>query len=268
MSLRAVSLSVAPAAQGRDVNRAGAWRRVRWQHPEWWLGFVVLTGWAGLAFAHTAEPDPAAATHHGAQGAPAHVTGEPLTVTLLHWLAMAAATMLPTALPVIRDVALSSLWRRRLRSTVLVTSGFLAAWWTAGVVVLAAVDPLLAALDPGRVLVTALLATAAWELTATKRGLLRSCHRHPVLPPAGLRADTACLGTGLRLGGACCLACGPLMLTMAAAGHRAVPLALVLAGLAAARRALRDGWAIRVASAGALTGLAAAASVAGLASTP
>jgi predicted metal-binding membrane protein len=247
VSLRAAERSGLPPARGAGTDLVGAWHRFRWQHPEWGVGPVVLAGWVGVLTVEAAGP----------------AAAPPVAVGLAHWMTMAAATMLPTALPLIRDVALSSLWRRRARTTALVTTGFLAVWWVAGVAVVGVVDLLPGALDRRVVLGATLSGAAVWELTATKRRLLRSCHRYRPLPQTGVRADVACLVTGLRSGAACCQACGPLMLPMAAAGHPELHLIVILAGLAVSRRLLRDSRAVRGASAVALAGLALVALLAG-----
>ena len=141
------------------------------------------------------------------------------------WVAMMAATMLPSALPVARHVAINSLRRRRARAVLLFSLGYLAVSTAFGAAALAVVPHS----GSRTVLTVMLLAAAGWQLTPWQRSALRGCHRTMPLPAAGWRADAAALRFGLGNGGYClgatcwlmivmCCAPGPPMLWAAAIG--------------------------------------------------
>jgi len=182
-------------------------RRLTWRRPEWpWL--LLLAGaWLVLAW----QMWPAAhAMHHSTA---AKSTGSELG----WWMLMPVAMMLPAALPLLREISLQSIWRRRYRSSALFLAGYLALWtvftvaalgaWRAVTVVAPSAR---AALVTGALFVTA----AAWGLSATKRRCLKRCHRFLPLPPRGRAADTACLRFGLYNGRQCVAVCWPVMLAM------------------------------------------------------
>ena len=203
------------------LRRAGA------QHPEagaavvaaaaWMLLLLPLAGGETIRAAH-------AAVHQAA----------PVPADALGWLTMATAMMIPSALPVSRRLALTSLWRRRSRTIALFLASYLVVWALFG----AAVLPLVALLhaDTAALLPAVLAGAAAWELTRAKWRGVRACRLLDTLPPSGRAADHACCRTGVRYGLRCVVACWPLMLAMAVAGHTAVGLMLLLSGLAVAEK--------------------------------
>jgi predicted metal-binding membrane protein len=172
------------------------------------FGVVIVAGWiAALVLA----PAPMAAM------------APPMGIAL--WVAMVAATMLPSALPVARHVAVNSLRRRRARAVLLFAGGYLAVWTAFGAVALA----VLPRSGSRTALALALLAAAGWQLTPWHRRALRGCHRTMPLPAVGWRADAAAMRFGLGNGGYClgaswllmvvmCCAPGPPMLWAAAIG--------------------------------------------------
>jgi predicted metal-binding membrane protein len=73
-------------------------------------------------------------------------------------------------------------------------------------------------------------------VTLWKWRAVRACHRLPLLPPRGGRADAACAGAGVIYGRRCVVACWPPMLGMAVAGHGGVVLMALLTALFSAEK--------------------------------
>src|SRR4051794_35875453 len=229
-----------------------ALRRYGAQHPEagaavlavaaWLLLLVPVAGGAKVRAAHAAV--------HQAAAVPAGALG---------WATMATAMMVPTALPASRHLALTSLWRRRRRTIVLFLAAYLGVWALFG----AAVLPLLALLDvdAAALLPAVLVVAAAWELTRAKWRAVRACRLLDPLPPSGRAADHACCRTGVRYGMRCVVACWPLMLAMAVAGHTAVGLMLLLSALAVAEKRAPEPSRLARYSAGALVVAACIAAI-------
>jgi predicted metal-binding membrane protein len=148
-------------------------------------------------------------------------SGPAFTVTLAAWIAMAAAMMLPGALPAVRHVAVNSLrWRRR-RAVATFVAVYLASWSAFGLLVLA-LAPLWSSLDATAVSAAALILAAAWQLTPAKRSALRACHIAPPLPPRGPRATAGVVRFAARNGAACVGSCWALMLAMTVAAPAAL----------------------------------------------
>ena len=182
------------------------WKQLWWRHPESVFVPPVLIAWSVVLVAHRGQP---AHDHHGG------VAG--IGVALLAWPAMVVAMMLPTVLVSARSIALNGLWRRRLRGPAEFVAGYLAVWLAVGLpaVALAATPATMS----GWPLAVALAAAAVWETTRRKQRALRACHRLRSLPPAGPRADRACVGEGIRIARHCVGSCGPMMAAMALAPH-------------------------------------------------
>jgi predicted metal-binding membrane protein len=164
---------------------------------------------------------------------------------------MVVAMMVPPGLPMLRYVALSSLWRRRYRAPTLfllpVLGLFLMYVYVISLVPLS--------------LTVALLAAAGWELTVVKRRLLRASHRTTPLPPSGLAADVACLRFGLTYG-CTSLGCGwALMLPMVVAGRWMLPLMVLNTAVMVASEYLRQPAPVLRASSVALLAVALVVSV-------
>jgi predicted metal-binding membrane protein len=205
---------------------APALQRLTWHHPEvgaaaavaaaW--GFVVLPAFGGDAARAHAEAHEAAPAVAAAAG----------------WVAMVVAMMVPTALPVARWHGLNALWQRRGRTVALFLGGYVAVWAAFGAVAL----PVGGLLPLSLVLAVA----AVWELVPIKWRALRSCHLPEPLPPSGPRADAGCVRSGVVYGRRCVASCWPAMLAMAVAGHQAVGLMVLLAGVVLAEKlSLRPG---------------------------
>lgn len=206
----------------------GALERAAWRHPEWPAAAVAAAAWAALFLLPGAEGG-AAHAHHG-EAAP-WFTGLP------SWLLMATAMMVPAALPAVRYVALTSLWRRRRRAVALFVVAYLGVWSAFGMFALLAVG----GVDGALVLAIVLAVAAAWELTPWKRRSLRACRLIDPLPPRGPKADAACVGAGLRYGARCVAGCWALMLAMAVAGHTSLLLMALLTVLVTAEKLVPRG---------------------------
>lgn len=211
-----------------------ALRRAAWSHPELTAAAAAAAAWALLA-GHALQPP------HGA---------EPFLAGLSAWIVMTVAMMIPGTLADLRSVALSSLWRRRQRTIALFLGAYVSAWVGFGAVALAVVP--VVGLGAGSLLAGA----AAWELTAWKWRAVRRCHLIEPLPPRGRRADLACAAAGCRYAGGCLLSCWPMMLAMAAAGHGALALMVVLAGVATAEKLVVRSARLRAPAAALLAGAA------------
>jgi predicted metal-binding membrane protein len=231
-----ISLTAHTAAS--DHGLRAAWRRLRWNHPEWALAVVAAAAWLAV-FATTPATSsgsgslPAGHAHdalRAAPGGPHHVMTMPTT----HWTLMVVAMMLPTVLPAARFVALTGKWTRRRRGPTIFVIGYLAVWIAVGSLVLAVLR-LAGPAAHGRWAVVAALVTASlWELSAWKVRFLRACHRHPPIPPHGWKADAGCLKRGTSNGLACLGTCWAIMTPMMVTDHLhalwlMVPLAAVVA---------------------------------------
>jgi predicted metal-binding membrane protein len=275
-----------PASSHRRHRPASRLQRAAWHHPEWTVALVALACWASLAtpqLARSATPgghDPGRASTSGGDPAMHHATPQPgdptpahaaIQPTMAHpavqtggwlaaqgsWLLMAAAMMLPLALPPARHAALNSRWRRRQRASAVFVAAYVTVWLLFGLGAVTAATWVHLPAGTAWPLALTLVVAAGWELTAAKRRCLRACHRTVPLPPDGWKADAACARFGLRYGRSCLGACWALMLPMAIAGHTGLLLMAVLTAIALAEGVLAKGT--RLGPAAALVLLTAAA---------
>jgi predicted metal-binding membrane protein len=148
------------------------------------------------------------------------------------WIAMVALTMVPSAAPFARHVALNSLRRRRTRAVGEFVGGYLAMWVAFGgmaVAVLPAVPP--------RVFVAAVLVLAAgWQVSPLHRTVVRGCHRTWPLPASGARAEFAAVRFGVAHGGNCVALCWCLMLATCCAPGPPLLWAAAVGGAAFAQK--------------------------------
>jgi predicted metal-binding membrane protein len=152
-----------------------------------------------------------------------------LVATLPMLVPMAAAMMVPSALPAIWHVADTSLYWRRRRAVVEFVVVFVGVWAAYTVIVLGALGSLGVSSSPLAAM-AALALAALWQLTPAKRRALQACHRSKPLPPKGWRATLGTVRFGLHNGGACLGSCWAMMLTMAFVG---LPRLLWMAALTA-----------------------------------
>ncbi len=158
-----------------------------------------------------------------------------LAAGLPMWGLMAAAMMLPPALPAVRHVGARSLYWRRRRAMAEFVLAFLAAWIAFSVVVLGLLAPLAGARS-GVALAAALGLASLWQLTPLKRRALRACHRGKTLPPHGWRATAGVARFGLFNAGACIASCWAMMLAMATVGAARLVWMAALTGIVAAEK--------------------------------
>ena len=208
--------------------------RASWRHPELAAAGVAAGAWTVLA-------------GHSLQS---HPWPEPYLAALSGWVVMAVAMMVPGALADVRRVALASMWHRRQRTIAIFLASYLCAWIAFGVVALALTG------WTGLGVGVALVLAAAWELSPQKWRAVRRCHLVEALPPRGLQADAACGRAGLRYGWRCIVACWPLMLAMAAAGHQALALMALLTAIVAAEKIVVRSARLRVPAAAVLAAAA------------
>jgi predicted metal-binding membrane protein len=173
----------------------------RARHPEWPWALAACGAWIALL------------AHPRGGGMAGMAMPRPFVGELAWWSVMAAATMVPPALPALRAFGLA-----RPRTPALLMAIFLTAWAAFGAAALAAWT----ALGPGdgaTAASLALFAAAAWEVTPYKRRCLERCAR---IAPRG-----ATWRAGARHAAASIGSCGPLMLPMVALHSAAlmVPLA-------------------------------------------
>ena len=173
-------------------------------------GMDGMAGMPGMAGMSSSARAGASSAHHSI------LLGGGAIVAVAMWTLMAAAMMLPTALPAVRHVAANSLRRRRPRAMATFAAVYALIWVAFGVLVLAA-SPAWAGLDRTAVAAGALAVAAAWQLSAPKRRAVRDCHRPSPLPPTGRRATAGVVRFAARNGTACVRSCWAMMLAMAVA---------------------------------------------------
>ena len=184
------------AAQGDGGAGGGS----LWSDDSVWICTIGETGSAGHAVTSGAAS--------GASGISALLAAAPM------WGLMAVAMMVPPALPVVRHVAVNSLYWRRRRAVVEFLFGFLAIWIAFSVLALGTLGNWEAARSEWA-LAAALALAAAWQLTPFKQRALLACHRPAPLPPRGWRATLGAARFGWRHGGACFVSCWAIMVAVA-----------------------------------------------------
>lgn len=134
------------------------------------------------------------------------------------WCVMAAAMMLPLALPAMAQVSARLFRNLRLPAILLAITGYLAAWFVFGLPAIAVIVALRAtsdALEAG--LLISLLtagATILWCTSPLRVRTLRQCH----IVPAPCGSSSRIIFTsgifGIRLGMRCIVVCGPAMVAL------------------------------------------------------
>lgn len=208
-------------------RRSAAWR------PEWPLAILASLAWVILLLlavtsrSAAAPTDPVAARTFmicpivpvvGATSSGSASSGASVGALSL----MAVAMMTPATLPAARHVAFNSFRRRRYRALLLHEVAFVVPFVVFSGVALAATS-LLPAWSGRWVLMTLLIAAAGWQVTTWKRRAVLSCGRTVPLPPAGVRADIACLRFGFLQAMRCMSSTWALMLLVPFAGRWHLP---------------------------------------------
>lgn len=203
------------------MEQTSWWERWTWRHPEWWGLGLSLLAWLSFLVrsggAVSSEPNALHLRHHNPVGGvlPAWAA------EMIAWTVMVVAMMLPSIVDCIRITAMRSMWRRRHRAIVLFLCGYLVVWTIAGLIWCGATASLESQtwFRPAIASLIAFSLAAFWQLTATKRRALISCHRTIPLAPHGWRANADCLQYGWLIGRSCLVNCGLLMLACSLSGH-------------------------------------------------
>lgn len=205
-------------AQGFAPGMLHRARRFGWRHPEWWVAAGAGGAWVWML-----------TMPHASHAAPG-----------VWWIgAMVAAMMLPLTIAHVRQVARSSLWRRRHRGIAGFLAGYAAVWLLAMLAIVAALDTggRLAGWSVVAGIVTA--AAVAWEVAPARRRLVSRCKRTMPLAPRGWRADADCARFGALVGASCVWVCWALMAACVVFGH-SLPVMAVLFGVQLSGRYRRD----------------------------
>jgi predicted metal-binding membrane protein len=230
------------AARAASVRWALAWR------PEWPFEVLIGVAWTLMAGGSIAERAGRSANGFACSIALAPGTGAITLAGVPGWPVMSIGMMLPVTLPWLRYVALNSTVRRRLLAMLLYVAAFMAVWVALGALELGAAGAAGAIAPRPVVLSLGLLVAGAWEFSALKRVTLVRCHWTVALPPAGRRANMACLRFGARRGMACAVNCWALMLVMALVGVTQVALMVVVTAVAVGQKRTVAGWRLLPAS--------------------
>lgn len=176
--------------------------RVHWHHPEWLVAGAAAIGWAALMV--------------GAATEPAMVVGHRETHTVaeavVHSEVMALAMMAPLAATRVREVCVSSLWRRRYRAGLTYLAGYVAGWTLVGAVMMLGAQTLgdLVGRLPA-IGAAAVVAVLVSRTPGHRRRLLR-CHAGRPFALRGWAADRDCLLGGTTLAVRCVASTWPVML--------------------------------------------------------
>ena len=186
------------------------------------LAGIGQTAWAPLLHHGLGAGD----GDHAAHTAPAVASA----AWLVGWGLMVAAMMLPSAVPLVREVGGAVRTRGGGRERAFTIAAFLGVWGAFGCAVLVG-TALARGVAPGLLLI----AVGAYQLTPAKRAALARCRAHVRLLPAGWATGPDPTGDALRAGmshGLSSVACcGPLMAAIACVGM-GEPILMLVAGLA------------------------------------
>lgn len=249
-------------------------RRILWRHPEWTAAGLALAAWLALSIPSNTTTSPGRAMSmpsmpgmntdtagpSGGNALTAHFSFSWIAA----WLVMSTAMMVPTTLSTIRHLALTSLWHRRQWTVALFLTGYLSVWTVFGIGAVAFVALLRRLTEVGApaILVAALAAAAAWQLTPWKSQSLRARHLLAPLPARGRKADRACLTTGIRHALWCVVGCWGVMLAMTLMIDMQLVLVATLTLLAVVENLLARGTRLALPAAATIVGIAVAVAAA------
>jgi len=175
---------------------------------------LVMGGlaWSLLVILPLLEPGSQLAHSHGHAAhpeiTPAGMPHDGWQLAAANWLLMLVAMMAPVLAPAIYHIRVSSLSRRRTRSTLLFVAGYAGVWIAAGAVLLSLVDFPRAIGLPPYMAAAALLAFAlVWQFSPFKQTCLNRCHEQPSLDAFGRGADRDVLRYGVMHGTWCAGSC-------------------------------------------------------------
>lgn len=201
---------------------------------------LAAAGLAGLSLVAIGQTALAPLLHHGPAAALGHGThagpGVASAAWLIGWGLMAAAMMLPGAVPLMRAVGGGVRVGTGNHLRGFTVAGFLGVWFALGLVALGAL-----ALTRGLSPAVVLAAAGIYQLSPTKRRALERCRAHGRLLPPGWASGRDPSGDALRAGISHGLAsvacCGALMVATALVGM-GEPVLMLVAGLAMTAEAL------------------------------
>lgn len=179
-----------------------------WRHPEHWLVVAVVSAWFALAIQHLSSSG-TAHMHHGFK--------------LGSWSLMVIAMMMPGAIPMMRNVAFSSLWSRRHHAALLFVGVYFVMWVIFGLAIsfLLGLAQNSFVLSHGRrpLLIMVGIVAIAWQFTRVKHRAMRRGHLRRHLGARGWLADLAVVRYSLEHGWTCMCSCWAIMLLMCVAKH-------------------------------------------------
>jgi predicted metal-binding membrane protein len=175
------------------------------RYPEWWVLALSLGSWIWIVLLKRTD----CCSHYG--------LGDLFSIgnwseSLMEWLLMTAAMMIPLLIPVLRIVAFRSLWRRRHRAIAGFLLGYFTIWLLVGIAWLILLTSIRAMGWNGwNLWIMGFLIAAAWQISSFKRLAQISCHRTIPLGPDTWKADLDCLRYGAIHGRSCATSCWALM---------------------------------------------------------
>lgn len=205
------------------------------------LGTIILAAWVLLALGGSVSGWPAFCSADIWRAMPLSASldlallSNAIPKSLLGWVLMVVAMMLPLAISPLRHVRERSFARRRTRSMLLFVAGFIAVWMAGGVVLETIAWMMRSALtSPFAAIGLSALVALVWQVSPAKQWCLNRCHQRPPLSAFGLAADVDAFGFGVTNGGACVGAGWALMMPMLLIGQGQMPamVAVTLFGIA------------------------------------
>ena len=196
--------------------RASEWRRLAWQHPEWWTIALSAAAWATIMGQWIVASSNEHANHGGHTARPASL--------IVSSVLMIVAMMFPMVLSSVRTVAARSLWRRRHRAVLQFLVGYMAPWMLFSLATWIVIAVLKAnktslGLESSQAAALAFGAAVVWQLTPIKRRALFACHRTIPIAANGWRANRDCFRSGWMIGNSCVASCWVLMLACMLSEH-------------------------------------------------
>jgi predicted metal-binding membrane protein len=166
------------------------------------------------------------ATQHGDHSLGAGSSFPTRLPEYIAWVLMVVAMMFPPMAGNLKVVADRSRWARRDVALGEFLFGFLAIWAICGLGVIALERGLPRLLSMSEVWLgpAGFGVAAAWQLSTSRRRMVRACHLTVPLPPCGWRADARCITYGMSIGMRCVASCWAVMLACHLSGHAIVPL--------------------------------------------
>ena len=200
------------------------WRRLAWQHPEWWTIALSAAAWVTIMGQWFVASSHVHAGHVDHAARPDSLIVNSVPMLIASSVLMIAAMMFPMVISSVRTVAARSLWRRRHRAILQFLAGYLAPWMLFSLVASIAIAVLQAqevglGLESSRAAAFGFGAAVLWQLTPVKRRALSACHRTIPIAARGWRAGRDCFRSGWLIGSSCVASCWVLMLACMLSEH-------------------------------------------------